>query len=66
MTGFYAWLRKQRNRDDPVGDLACDAMRDKDFPKAERAVRAHLLKCGACPEAFTALKDALKEYRQQV
>lgn len=30
---FLAWLLLQRERDDPIGDLANDALRDPDFPK---------------------------------
>lgn len=29
---FYRWLEKHADRDDPVGDLAYDITRDKDFP----------------------------------
>ena len=29
---FYRWLESQRDRDDPVGDLAYDITKDKKFP----------------------------------
>lgn len=31
---FHRWLDSQRNRDDPVGDLAADILRDASFPIA--------------------------------
>lgn len=30
--GFTAWLREQRDREDPVGDLARDAAVDPNWP----------------------------------
>lgn len=30
---FYTWLLKQTDLDDPIGDLANDAKRDKNVPK---------------------------------
>lgn len=32
MKPFVRWLLKQAGRDDPVGDLAVDAKRDRGFP----------------------------------
>jgi uncharacterized protein YozE (UPF0346 family) len=32
---FYSWLIKQNRRDDIIGDLAVDIMRDRKFPKEE-------------------------------
>ena len=29
---FYRWLESQRDRDNPVGDLAYDITKDKKFP----------------------------------
>lgn len=29
---FTRWLHRQADRDDPVGDLACDAMADPGWP----------------------------------
>ena len=42
---FYRWLIRQRERDDPIGDFACDAERDRKFPKNSQArdtLRTHL------------------------
>ena len=30
---FYQWMRSQKNRNDPIGDLAEDIIIDKQFPK---------------------------------
>lgn len=63
---FYRWLIKQSGRDDPIGDLSDDVVRDKSFPtntqslaKLERYVagrRAH-------KDALTALREAFSEFR---
>lgn len=37
---FHRWLEQQRDRDDPVGDLAYDVMRDKSFPSEVRTLKA--------------------------
>jgi uncharacterized protein YozE (UPF0346 family) len=60
---FYTWLREQRKRDDPIGDLARDAMADKNFPQALNRVRSHLLNAGACSEALVAFNEARKEFQ---
>lgn len=62
---FYRWLRKQRDRRDPVGDLARDALGDRDFPKAADFDRAesYLYSCNACYEAHLALRRAFSEFR---
>jgi uncharacterized protein YozE (UPF0346 family) len=44
-TTFYAWLEKQKSKKSPVGNLASQAVRDKDFPKdvaSLDALLAHL------------------------
>lgn len=30
---FYAWLTRQVDRDEPIGDLARDVVDDRDFPR---------------------------------
>ncbi len=61
---FLAWLRKQADRDDAVGDFAADTMRLKkrpyngDLAKWEDFLTNHF----ACPEAKEALQMAWKEY----
>lgn len=42
---FHKWIETQRNRDDAVGDLASDVMRDSTFPvgvETKREVLHHL------------------------
>jgi hypothetical protein len=36
---FIQWLKQQRDRDDPVGDLARDAASDRRFPRSNSLVR---------------------------
>jgi len=62
MTNFYTWLRKQQKRDDPIGDLARDAMRDTKFPRELCEVRVYLRSAGACEGALTAFNNARKEF----
>lgn len=38
-SSFHSWIEQQRDRDDPVGDLAYDVMRDKDFPTGVRSLK---------------------------
>jgi uncharacterized protein YozE (UPF0346 family) len=33
MSMFTTWLREQANRDDPIGDLANDSLRDSRWPE---------------------------------
>ena len=65
MTAFVPWLRKQRNRDDPVGDLANDTCRDTEMPKDVRSYRSfkgYLERIPACSGAIRALERAYAEY----
>lgn len=36
---FHRWIERQRDRDDPVGDLACDVMHDKKFPTGVQSLK---------------------------
>lgn len=65
-TRFYGWLLRQKRRDDPVGDLANDAVRDESFPKHEpslEGIRSHLRLRNACVEASCALNEAWYEFK---
>jgi len=68
MANFFSWLMEQVERDDPVGDLANDTLRDKDLPNIEneslKQWLIHLKRKNACPMAIVALKDAWKEYNE--
>lgn len=62
---FHKWLEAQRDRDDPVGDLAGDAMRDKRFPvtaSTRRQVQDYLSRRGADVDVLRALRDAWTEF----
>lgn len=37
---FYAWLKTQAKRADPIGDLACDVLRDSSFPRQATLLEA--------------------------
>lgn len=59
---FYEWLIKQQKRDDVVGDLAQDAMRDKEAASLAnyQAWRLHLHR--AHRDVQAALNEAWLEY----
>lgn len=62
---FYGWLMRQRQRDDPVGDLARDAKLDSTFPRAAQThngVLRHLEEYGASYPAQEAFERAWKEW----
>lgn len=61
---FKKWLKLQEHRDDPVGDLAGDAARDKRRTPGNTlgSWRWHLKYANAHPEALKALEKAWEEY----
>jgi hypothetical protein len=65
---FWQWLKKQRQRQDAVGDFARDAMRDKCAVGNRNSVewwREHLSAHHApCPGAWRALSDAWAEFNR--
>jgi len=63
---FNEWLSEQRERDDPVGDLAGDAARDRKFPEIDSRVKLmnYLFSRMACDDALRAAKRAWKEYER--
>lgn len=65
MTRFLPWLRQQRDRDDPVGDLARDLERDPGGEKIRTvaAMRDRLQDSRVCQGAVSAFEKALKEWR---
>jgi YozE SAM-like fold len=63
---FAAWLRAQRDRADPIGDLAADFCRDRKAPRNIRTARElldYMALAGACHAARVALRDAAREFR---
>ena len=67
MATFNKWLRKQAKRDDPVGDLAQDVMRDdRPVPHNTRgAWQSWLWFAGATTEAMQAFAEAWREYEYE-
>lgn len=64
MMTFWQWLKKQKRRDDPVGDLARDAIADKVRQRSSlQWWKRHLQSTGACPGAWRALDSAWREYK---
>jgi uncharacterized protein YozE (UPF0346 family) len=62
---FHQWLLSQRDRDDPIGDLACGVEGDKTFPQSAnyQEIRSHLLdNCHARAGALDAFNEAYIEY----
>jgi hypothetical protein len=58
------WLKDQQYRDDGIGDLAKDVIKDKHRPKCSRRKDwiKHLIKMRACDWAIYALHRAFDEY----
>lgn len=63
---FARWLKKQKDRDDPIGDLANDVSRDARFPITKNdlgLLKTHLIFQNACSEALQALEEAWAEFK---
>ena len=62
---FYKWLEKQIKRDEIVGDLSNDILRDKEFPVNSlnlEEIRYRIRFKNGCAEAFVALDEAWDEF----
>jgi uncharacterized protein YozE (UPF0346 family) len=62
---FHRWLARQAKRNDPVGDLARDAIGDRDFPVSEAHIdrlRRYLERAGASGPAMNAFEEAWREF----
>lgn len=61
---FSAWLKEQKARQDPIGDLARDAASDPAFPRSSQLapLLAHLRARSAPADAITALEAAHAEF----
>ena len=61
---FTRWLKKQKDRKDPVGDLAIDFLEDHERPKVTdlSALHEHLATERAESNAHRALDTAWKEW----
>lgn len=62
---FIEYLNQQTERQEPVGDIARDAMSDRKWPSQASTIseyHEHLDKAGACDAAHDALDRAWREY----
>lgn len=65
---FHRWIEDQKDRKDPIGDLAKDIWGDRTFPIAANThaeIEWYLGMRGAVPEAVDALKHAWAEFLAQ-
>jgi hypothetical protein len=64
---FKAWLMLQMRRDDPVGDLARDVLKDRTWLPTQDTVklRQYMVKRGVVENALLALGRAYSEYQKQ-
>lgn len=63
---FFRWLLRQTNRDDPIGDFACDVERDHLFPRttsSSKKIRTYLLQSHTTPEVILAFDEAYTEFQ---
>lgn len=67
MKTFRTWLKQRLNDDDPVGDLARDAFSSRSGWKGctGLSLKQNMNSHGACSEAFLALVEARKRYRNE-
>lgn len=65
-SAFNRWIETQKDRNDPIGDLASDIWSDRTFPvdaNTRAEVQRYMESRRAAPEALKALKGAWKEFR---
>ena len=66
---FRQWLKQQRYRDDPIGDLARDFLADKrcKWLRSVKSIRRHILfSHNVGPTIAMALAQAIHEYVELV
>lgn len=63
---FWTWLKEQARRDDPIGDLASDALRSPPSSRSARGLREHMTDRRAHYAALRALDDAEAEWVAEV
>ena len=65
---FYQWIRKQKNRNDEVGDMAKDILFDINFPKyvktSHKKIEDYLKSNNASDHCIDSFKIAWNEYRK--
>lgn len=62
---FTEWLKKHKNRNSPLGDLAADVLKDKAWPSCNLLAeyRSYLIFRNAAFDAIKALERAWKSYK---
>lgn len=62
---FVDWLSRHVKRDSPLGDLARDVSRDKEFPisNSKEDIETHLHRKHACNEAVNTFRRAWSSYQ---
>jgi len=62
---FTGWLKRQHRRNDPIGDLARDVLRDPNWPRGRtlKPFLEYLTRQGASERARAALEKAWREYQ---
>jgi uncharacterized protein YozE (UPF0346 family) len=65
---FVKWLRQFEGEESPVGDLARDIRRDKEFPKTKghKGIREYLEGRNACEECLNAFEVVWEKYTKEV
>lgn len=64
---FHRWLEEQRDRNDPIGDLAVDILNDEQFPSSAltlREVEEHLAGYGA--HIIRAVRRAWQDFTEEL
>lgn len=65
---FHRWIEGQKDRNDPIGDLAGDIWGDRQFPVAAKTrveIERYMGMHGAVPDAIKALKKGWAEFSAQ-
>lgn len=65
--GFNRWLRRQRKRDDPVGDLARDSAKDPRWPRhanLKRSFVRYLSSRGVAEKVLASFESAWQEFQE--
>ena len=63
---FYRWLIKQKDRQDPIGDLSNDVQKDQCFPReigSLEQIKSYLISQYPSNQAIQALGEAYKEFK---
>ena len=65
---FRTFLKAFKNQDNPFGDLARDVFSPSSSwtGATSKSLQTHMESCGACPEAISALNDAIEAYKQNL